>query len=168
MKSKTIETQPPQYQNLSKDSSPKKDNQFQFNTAIVDGNNVSYIDYEEIPKLSNIVNVYKKIKELGIKPYVVVSAALRHRIDDPDGLVEFMKQEDVAEAPAARSDDFFVIQLALRRDAFIISNDRFNDWKRANPELADDIDMRRVALTFIEDDPQFDHKLFTRIKNPKK
>ena len=139
---------------------------FTFHTAIIDGNNISYGDYEDTPKLRNIICVYEKLEELGVKPYVVVSAALRHKIDDPLGLVEFLKKDDVAEAPADRPDDFFVIQLAMRREAFIVSNDRFNDWKKANPELAKEIETRRVALTFIEDEPQFDHKLYTLIKKP--
>jgi len=141
---------------------------FQFQTAIIDGNNISYGDYEDSPKLRNILSVYEKLEELGVKPYVVVSAALRHHIDDPVGLVELLKKDDVAEAPADRSDDFFVIQLALKKEAFIVSNDRFNDWKLANPALAAEIENRRVALTFIEDDPQFDHKLYTLIKRPAK
>jgi len=141
---------------------------FQFQTAIIDGNNISYGDYEDSPKLRNILSVYEKLEELGVKPYVVVSAALRHHIDDPVGLVEILKKDDVAEAPADRSDDFFVIQLALKKEAFIVSNDRFSDWKKANPTFAREIENRRVALTFIEDDPQFDHKLYTLIKRPLK
>ncbi len=144
------------------------DTDYPFHTAIIDGNNISWGDYEEEPKLKNIYCVYEQLRELGVKPYVVVSAALRHHIDDPVGLVEFLKQDDVCEAPADRSDDFFVIQLALRREAFIVSNDRFSDWKRANPDLAGELENRRVALTFIEDDPQFDHKLYTLIKRPRK
>ncbi len=141
-------------------------NHLAFDVAVVDGNNISYVDYVDVPKLRNIVAVYEKLMELGVTPYVVVSAALRHRVDDPVGLVEFMKQDDVAEAPAERSDDFFVIQLALERKAFIVSNDRFNDWKKANPDLAQEIENRRVALTFIDDDPQFDYKLYKMIRRP--
>ena len=143
-------------------------NTYRFQVAIIDGNNISYGDYEDSPKLRNILSVYEKLTELGVKPYVVVSAALRHHIDDPVGLVELLKKDDVAEAPADRSDDFFVIQLALKKEAFIVSNDRFSDWKKANPELSEEIEKRRVALTFIEDDPQFDHKLYTLIKRPAK
>jgi hypothetical protein len=143
-------------------------NNFKFKIAIVDGNNISYGDYEESPKLRMILCVYEKLEALGVKPYVVVSAALRHHIDDPVGLVEFLKKDDVAEAPADRSDDFFVIQLALQKEAFIVSNDQFKDWKKANPELSEEIEKRRVALTFIEEDPQFDHKLYTLIKRPNK
>ncbi len=145
-----------------------KDAGFMFSTAIIDGNNISYGDYEDTPRLENILCVYRKLKALGVKPYVVVSAALRHKIDDPAGLVEFLKQDDVAEAPAQRYDDFFVIQLAFEREAFIVSNDRFVDWKRANPDMADEIERRRVALTFIEDEPQFDQKLYTLIHVPER
>lgn len=141
---------------------------FQFSSAIIDGNNIAWGDYEDYPQFRFLISTYNRLKELGVKPYVVVSAALRHRIDRPIDLVDFLMRDDVAEAPADRPDDFFVIQLAFRRDAFIVSNDRFKDWKRANPELADEIDNRRVALTFIEDDPQFDHKLYKLIKHPKK
>jgi len=141
---------------------------FQFNVAIVDGNNIAWGDYEDYPKFKFIVSVYEKLRVLGVKPYVVVSAALRHRIDQPIELVEFLKRDDVCEAPADRPDDFFVIQLAFDRDAFIVSNDRFKDWKKANPDLADEIENRRVALTFIEDDPHFDHKLYKLIKRPTK
>jgi len=141
---------------------------FQFNTAIIDGTNIAWGDYEDNPQFRFIISTYNRLKDLGVKPYVVVSAALRHHIDEPVALVDFLKQQDTAEAPANRNDDFFVIQLALRRNAFIVSNDRFKDWKKANPDLAEEIDNRRVALTFIEDDPQFDYKLYKLIKRPKK
>ena len=141
---------------------------FQFNTAIIDGNNIAWGDYEDYPKFKFLKSTYNQLRDLGVKPYVVVSAALRHRIDQPIELVEFLKQDDVAEAPAERPDDFFVIQLAFKREAFIVSNDRFKDWKKANPDLADEIENRRVALTFIEEEPQFDHKLYKLIKRPTK
>ena len=141
---------------------------YQFQTAIIDGNNIAWGDYEDYPKFKFLTSVYNQLRELGVKPYVVVSAALRHRIDQPIELVEILKQDDVAEAPANRPDDFFIIQLAIKREAFIVSNDRFKDWKKANPELSDTIEDRRVALTFIEDEPQFDHKLYKLIKRPKK
>jgi hypothetical protein len=141
---------------------------FQFDTAIIDGTNIAWGDYEDSPKFKFIISTYNRLRDLGVKPYVVVSAALRHHIDEPIELVEFLKQDDTAEAPANRNDDFFVIQLALRRNAFIVSNDMFKDWKRANPDLANEIDNRRVALTFIEDDPQFDYKLYKLIKRPKR
>ena len=153
---------------LTSEEKGNKDAGFMFRTAIIDGTNISYGDYEDTPRLENILCVYRKLKELEIKPYVVVSAALRHKIDDPSGLVEFLKQDDVAEAPAQRYDDFFVIQLAFEREAFIVSNDRFTDWKKANPDMADEIERRRVALTFIEDEPQFDQKLYTLIHVPER
>ena len=141
---------------------------FQFNIAVIDGTNIAWGDYEDYPKYKFLQSTYKKLIDLGVKPYIVVSAALRHKIDQPIELVEFLKQDDVCEAPAQRADDFFVIQLAFAKDAFIVSNDRFKDWKKANPDLADEIENRRVALTFTDDDPHFDHKLYKLIKRPAK
>jgi len=97
---------------------------------------------------------------------VVVSSALKHKIDDKEGLLNYLKNDDFIEGPAGRSDDYFIIQLALEKDAFIISNDQFKDWREVNPDLAEQIEERRVAFTFVDGKPSFDHKLGKLIKRP--
>jgi len=141
---------------------------FAFKTAVVDGNNVAYHLGKENLNLDFLINTKKKLEGLGLKVYPFVSAALRHYIDDKEKLQNLINSGEVIETPAERYDDFFIIQTALEKKAFIVSNDRFKDWKERNPDKADAIDERRVGYTFVDSDPQFDHKLSTLIKKPLK
>lgn len=139
---------------------------FAYEHAVIDGNNVAYGDNDIGPKLGNISAMYNILQETGLKPYVVISAALRHHIDDSETLGNFLSRNDWIEAPAGRSDDFFFIQIALQKDAFIVTKDRMRNWIDANPNLAQEIEDRRVGFTFVDGKPILDHKISKLIKQP--
>jgi len=115
--------------------------------AIVDGANVAHEEYTEggCPKVANIVAVREKLIEEGFEPVVIVDAALRHRIDDPDELEGLIQRQEVRQAPAGTDADFFVIATAEEMDAPIISNDAYKPYRRDHPGLDD----RRIPLMII-------------------
>jgi len=120
---------------------------YQRGPAVVDGANIAHEEYTEggCPKVANIVAVREKLIEEGFEPIVIVDAALRHRIDDPDELEGLIQRQEVRQAPAGTDADFFVIATAEEMDAPIISNDAYKPYRRDHPGLDD----RRIPLMII-------------------
>ncbi len=93
---------------------------------VVDGNNVAHhLSSNGVPRVANLLLAQSSLLKAGLKPIVVVSAALKHKIDNPEALQEMIAKREVIEAPRGTDDDLTVIKLAQRNNADIVSNDRF-------------------------------------------
>lgn len=94
--------------------------------VVVDGNNVAYhLSPNGVPRVANLALAQSSLLKAGLKPIVVVSAALKHKIDNPEVLQEMITGREVIEAPRGTDDDLTVIELAQSNNADIVSNDRF-------------------------------------------
>jgi len=94
--------------------------------VVVDGNNVAHhLSPNGVPRVSNLVLAQSSLLKAGLKPIVIVSAALKHKIDNPEVLQEMIAGREVIEAPRGTDDDLTVIKLAQSSNADIVSNDRF-------------------------------------------
>ncbi len=114
--------------------------------VIVDGNNVAYyLSYDSQPHLDNIILAIKSLRAVGLQPIVVISAALKHRIDRPMTLSELIEAKSVIEAKRGMDDDLLIIQLAQKLNADIVSNDRFLNWQSRFPWIANRL--RRYRMT---------------------
>jgi len=96
-------------------------------TVIVDGSNVAFATEGEVGILDNIRLVTQKLEDEGLEPIVLVDAALRHKIDDPDHFEQMVDDGRIRQAPAGTDADFFILSFAKELDADIVSNDRFRD-----------------------------------------
>ncbi len=81
----------------------------------------------------------------GYSPIVVVSAALIHRIDNPQALADMIDRGEVVQSRSGQSDDLVMIRLAQSRGADIVTNDRFLDWIDRFPWLPSRL--RRYRMT---------------------
>lgn len=94
--------------------------------VVVDGNNVAHhLSPNGVPQVANLVLAQSSLQRAGLKSIVVVSAALKHKIDNPEALQEMIAGREVIEAPRGTDDDLTVIKLAQSGNADIVSNDRF-------------------------------------------
>lgn len=121
-------------------------------TLIIDGSNVAHEVPSEKgqPRVSNIVAMVRKVRELGYGPIVIVDASLRHEVDDPDQLEALMDQARVLQAPAGTDADFFILQSADQEGARIVSNDRFRDHVDRFPWVKE----RRVPYMLVRGEVQ--------------
>ncbi len=100
-------------------------------TLVVDGNNVAYhLSHDGVPRVANLMNANRSLIASGFKPFIVVSAALKHKIDKPNVLHDI---ENLIEATRGTNDDLLIIQEAHQRNADIVSNDRFLNWQKRYP-----------------------------------
>jgi len=104
--------------------------------VIVDGTNVAhYLSATARPRARNILLARQSLLSTGHSPVIVVSAALKHRIDNPELLMDMIAAGYVIEAKPGQNDDLVIIRMAQRTGADIITNDRFLDWLNRFPWL---------------------------------
>jgi hypothetical protein len=130
-------------------------------TAIVDGSNVAYSGGAEKPSLEAIRLVASKLETEGYHPVVVVDAALRHQIDDPDGYEELVADGRIKQAPAGTDADYFILSFARELEAAIVSNDRFRDRADAFPEARE----RAIRFMIVEGEVVFERRNHRRDGN---
>ncbi|MHB0859049.1 MAG: NYN domain-containing protein [Anaerolineae bacterium] len=117
------------------------------NVAVVDGANVAYTEMtaDGKPKVSNIVQVRRILKERGFDVIVILDASLRYEVDDPVQLEGLLGDEAFRQAPAGTQADYFVLAYADEMDALIVSNDQFDEYRGQYPWIEE----RRVPLMII-------------------
>ena len=115
-------------------------------TVIVDGNNIAYhLSPDGKPRVANLSNAHHSLTSVGLRPVVVVSAALIHKIDRPNVLQGMLADGFAIQAPRGTDDDLKIINTALERNADIVSNDRFLNWIGRYPWLPSRL--KRYRLT---------------------
>ncbi len=112
-------------------------------TVIVDGNNVAYhLSHNGVPRVENLLNAQHSLITSGYNPVIVISAALKHKIHRPEVLNQI---EHLVEAQRGTNDDLLILSEAQRRNADIVSNDRFLNWQKSHPWVTSRL--RRYRLT---------------------
>jgi hypothetical protein len=122
--------------------------------TIVDGSNVAHSGEGGGARLENIRLVCAKLVEQGYDPVVVVDAALRHQIDDPEGYERLVKEGRIRQAPAGTDADYFILSFARELDASIVSNDRFKDRIDSFPEARE----RAIRYMIVNDEVVFERR----------
>jgi len=112
---------------------------------IIDGNNVAYhLSQNGIPHVSNLLNAQKSLTASGYFPIIVISAALKHKIDKPEVLTQI---ENLIEAQRGTNDDLLILSEAQKRNADIVSNDRFLNWQKSHPWVSSRLRKYRLTPT---------------------
>jgi hypothetical protein len=127
---------------------------------VIDGANVALAIKTEDnkAKLSNIQMIASKLESLKIDNYVILcDKALRHTIDDKEEYMQYVNNNEIIETPAGTQADIFILQYARNKDAFIISNDRYQDYYDTYGETW--IKEKRISFTIVGDEIYFDKEL---------
>ncbi len=116
--------------------------------VVVDGSNVAWEegDSEGKPKADNIKRIVELLSSAGFEEIIVLAdASLRHQIDKPKELKRLVKLGLVKYLPAKVKGDQLLLRLAEEKDAYILTNDLFKEYR----DLYDWIDKRRIPFTII-------------------
>ncbi|MEM4029947.1 MAG: hypothetical protein QXO02_08640 [Thermofilaceae archaeon] len=118
--------------------------------VVIDGSNVAYAARDSLgrPRAKNILLAVNWARERGCTPLVVVDASLKHHIDDPATLSSLRARGILYEAPARTSADAFIISIAEKQGALILSNDTFKEYLSEKPW----IEKRRLAFMIVGDE----------------
>jgi len=117
--------------------------------VIIDGSNVAHYkknkDHE--PQLSNILAAVDMLEKKGDEFVVIVDASLRHDIDNKEEFKELLENENVEQVESGNNADHFIVELAEKENAKILSNDKFRDFS----DEFKDLQSRRIPFAFDGD-----------------
>ncbi|MBD3253766.1 MAG: hypothetical protein GF383_01670 [Candidatus Lokiarchaeota archaeon] len=162
--------------------SPQNDNEntIAWNSTIsfiLDGSNIARSRNNSIrASISDVLICKEELKRYGIPDkyiFVVFGAGLRHYVSEKEiDIYESLLEEDnVSQAPAGRDDDWFIISFAKKRGSFIVTNDKYREYKDKSEELNEFLKKHCIRFSIIGEDfffeEQFENKLSAHPKSPR-
>ena len=98
--------------------------------VVVDASNVAYHvkNQNGQPQMSNVLAAVKALEESEDEFVIIADASLRHDIDDKEKFAKLLESDNVEEVPAGNDADHFILEIATREKAKILSNDKFRDY----------------------------------------
>ena len=118
---------------------------------VVDGNNVAYFSGNP-PKANYLKRIRSKLIKMEYTPIIIVSAAIRHKIDNMLDLIRMINLNWIIEAESGVDDDILIIEEAQRKRCQIVTNDRYSEYiKEYNTK---DWNLKNALITFQMDKDQ--------------
>ena len=129
--------------------------------VVVDASNVAHYvkNKDGKPQMINILAAVKALEESGDEFVIIADASLRHEIDDKEKFVKLLESDNVEEVPAGNDADHFILDIAVREKAKVLSNDKFRDY------AAEFRNIPSMRIPFIIDNGRL---TFGKPKKPKK
>ena len=106
-------------------------------------------DSENKAMISNLYQLVERLHSLGIRNFKVISdRKLHYNIDNQEAYVALKDRNTFEETPGGTEADYYILQYAMQKDAFIVSNDMFrNHYSRFGEEW---IKKKRITFSFID------------------
>lgn len=97
---------------------------------VIDASNVAYFskNNNNQPQMSNILAAVRALEESEDEFVIIADASLRHEIDDKVKFEELLNNDNVEEVPPGNDADHFILDIAEKENAKVLSNDKFRDY----------------------------------------
>jgi len=138
---------------------------------ILDGSNIARNNpNSKRASIRDVIRCKEKLKKLGVPEkniLIIFGAGLRHHIPEreKDLYERLLSMETISQAPAERDDDWFIIKYALDHNAYIITNDRYLEYRDKSPTYDQFIKSHSIHYSVIGNDIIFDEGFKDRIKS---
>lgn len=148
-------------------NSSEEDLAFSF---ILDGSNIARNNpNSKKGNIRDVIRCKKKLMKLGIPEkniLIIFGAGLRHHIPERDKYQYEMllNMDTVNQAPAERDDDWFIIKYALDHNSYIITNDRYLEYREKSSSYDQFIKSHSIHYSIIGNDIIFDEGFKDKIK----
>ncbi len=139
--------------------------------VVVDGSNVAHHaknDSNKEPQLENIKLMIEALNSREISYVFYVRSNLKYQIDNRKEFEKLISKGEISELPAGAEDDEYILKHAITTNSKIISNDKFRDYQKENPKLADKIRNSTVTFDIQDGIVTFSDLLDDWLKNPSK
>ncbi|HUT81676.1 MAG TPA: hypothetical protein VMZ29_10790, partial [Candidatus Bathyarchaeia archaeon] len=104
--------------------------------------------------LENILLMRKLLQKLGwSKIFIITGSGLRHYIDDQVQYNKLINDGTIQQCPSKRDDDILLVNSAMLKNGFIVSNDNFEQFSR-DTLIKKYLKKNQVKYTFFDDDIQ--------------
>ena len=143
---------------------PIDTNLLEFKGVVIDGSNIIQTrkDKNLIFCVSRLYRLMDIVKGLGWKTMVGVQAGTLRKMtskkfnslydDDRNNLQRYIDSGEI-NIIYDEEDDYHLISVALNGPYYLLSNDKYKDWKKSNPTLRKSIDKCLKGVQFLGDDP---------------
>ena len=143
---------------------PIDTNLLEFKGVVIDGSNIiqQYKNKELVFVVDRLYKLMEIVKGLGWKTMVGIQEGTLYKMTKKkfDSLYEedrinLQTRIDSGEINVIsdNEDDFFLISTALNGPYYLLSNDKYRDWKKNNPSLKESIDKCLRKVQFLGDEP---------------
>lgn len=102
--------------------------------AVVDASNVANSAPSAVARLDYLRLLVARLEAAGLATIIVADATLLRRIDDRPGYLKLVEDGIIRVAPRGVEADAMILMLARQHDAVVVSNDRFDDWRKQYPD----------------------------------
>ncbi|MDR1819512.1 MAG: Zc3h12a-like ribonuclease [Methanobrevibacter sp.] len=118
--------------------------------VVIDASNVASFGREEgsKAKLKYLLSAVDALEKRNDSFVIIADASLRHNIDEKEKYIELVDNDFVEEVETGNNADHFILNLAEKEHAKIISNDKFRDFS----DEFHDINYMRIPFSFDDDD----------------
>ena len=129
-------------------------------TIVFDGSNVARDNESKTASINAVIHAKTFFIDQGINPeniHIIFGSRIRHILkkDEESLFDKIMDEPNINSAPKGINDDQFIISLALDKDAYILSNDCFEDHIEKNPELKTFITSHLIKYMILDGDSFF-------------
>lgn len=137
---------------------------------IMDGSNIARNNMRaKNASIRDVIRVKKKLMKLGVPEkyiFIIFGSGVHHYISNRDkyDYQKLLQSRNVNQAPAERDDDWFIIKYAMNNNGYIITNDRYLEYRDKNPEYKRFIKNKSIHYTILGNDVQFDQGIEVKIK----
>ena len=118
--------------------------------VVVDGSNAAFGTTRQRNAKPTFANLRLVLDELVHREFteitVVVDASLRHRVTDPEGIEKVKSKGKYMQVPANTDADEFIIKIARKAGAYIVTNDTFKDYREKDKWVKKNIDRLRIPF----------------------
>ena len=137
---------------------------------ILDGSNIARNNRNtKNASIRDVIRCKEKLKKFGVPEkniFIVFGAGLRHHIPERDNPTYelLLKDRTVNQAPAGRDDDWFIIKYAMDHDSYIITNDRYLDYRKKSHSHETFIKTHSIRYSVIGNDIIFEDGFNNKLK----
>ena len=139
--------------------------------VILDGSNVARdLNNSKQGSIKQVLRLRDQLIQFGIpndQIYIIFGAGLRHHIPEDEKTLyqALLRNQNINQAPAGQDDDYFIIEFAIRKDAFIVTNDFYKDYIMRYPKKRIFIRTHRISYSFLGDEIMLQEGIENKLKN---
>lgn len=137
---------------------------------ILDGSNIARDNpNSKNASIRDVNRCIKKLMKYGIPEkniLLIFGSGLRHHIPERDKHLyeSLLSKRNVNQAPAERDDDWFIIKYAMDHNSYIITNDRYLNYREKSPDYERFIKSRSIHYSVVRNDIIFDESFKETLK----
>ncbi|MHA1336197.1 MAG: NYN domain-containing protein [Promethearchaeota archaeon] len=131
---------------------------------ILDGSNIARNNLNsKRASIKDVLKCKRRLQEYGIPEkniFIIFGAGLRHYLSPKDEILynEIIKERNINQAPAGCDDDWFIINYAIENNSYIITNDRYLDYRGKSDCYDSFIESHLIHYTIIGNNIIFEEK----------